>query len=238
MFGDGKVKTLKEGKAPSTQEGTNGEAGSAIMKTEIFTYANGPKTTGGEADSTDGKAPTETNNHGWTPTYTAPNGKTYEKINPKFYKADVYKKGDKNAVDNFVDGEKYFCSYDLKIKGSVIDVSANSFPGTYYCVGETFARSEASGEDEFFQLIFPKAKVTSENTITLEAEGDPSTFNMNLRVLRPADGIMMKLVKYDLIDESGKTGSSDTVTLPHNHELVTKNTDLTTGLVPPYQQGK
>ena len=44
-----------------------------------------------------------------------------------------------------------------------------------------------------------KAKMSSENTITLEAEGDPSTFNMNLTVLRPEDGDMMKLVQYDLV---------------------------------------
>lgn len=62
---------------------------------------------------------------------------------------------------------------------------------------------------------------------------------MNLRILRPADGIMMKLVKYDLIEETGKGDTGDaTATLPHNHELVTKNTDLTTGLVPPFQEGK
>jgi hypothetical protein len=39
--------------------------------------------------------------------------------------------------------------------------------------------------------------MNAENTITLEAEGDPSVFNMTLRVLRPADGKMMKLVEYD-----------------------------------------
>ena len=42
--------------------------------------------------------------------------------------------------------------------------------------------------------------MTAENTITLEAEGDPSVFNMNLTVLRPEDGDMMKLVQYDLTD--------------------------------------
>jgi hypothetical protein len=40
--------------------------------------------------------------------------------------------------------------------------------------------------------------MTAENTITLEAEGDPSTFSMNLTVLRPESGEMMKLVQYDL----------------------------------------
>jgi hypothetical protein len=34
----------------------------------------------------------------------------------------------------------------------------------------------------------------------MEAEGDPSVFNMNLDVLRPADGEMIRLVKYDLVD--------------------------------------
>ena len=82
-----------------------------------------------------------------------------------------------------------------------IDVSANGFPGTYYITGDTYARSEATGKDEFFQFIIPKAKVLSEsNTITLEAEGDPTVFSMNLKVLRPKDGIMMKLVQYDIAE--------------------------------------
>jgi hypothetical protein len=80
-----------------------------------------------------------------------------------------------------------------------IDVSANSFPGTYYVTGDTYARSEATGKDEFFQFIIPKAKVMSEsNTITLEAEGDPTVFTMSLKVLRPKDGVMMKLVQYSV----------------------------------------
>jgi hypothetical protein len=77
-------------------------------------------------------------------------------------------------------------------------VSADSFPGTYYITGDTYARSDVTGKDQFFQFIIPKAKVTSENTITLEAEGDPSVFNMSLTVLRPDSGEMMKLVQYEL----------------------------------------
>ena len=70
-----------------------------------------------------------------------------------------------------------------------------------------------------FQFIIPKAKVTSENTITLEAEGDPSVFNMNLKVLRPADGVMMRLVKYEL-NGGVNTDESLQATLIHNHDLV------------------
>jgi hypothetical protein len=78
-----------------------------------------------------------------------------------------------------------------------IDISANTFPGNYYITGDTYARSETTGKDDFFQFIIPKAKVLSEsNTITLEAEGDPTVFSMSLKVLRPKSGEMMKLVQY------------------------------------------
>ena len=90
-----------------------------------------------------------------------------------------------------------FAVVKIQAKNSItIDVSANSFPGNYYVTGDTYARSEATGKDEFFQFVIPKAKVQSENTITMEADGDPSVFNMSLKVLRPKDGVMMKLIKY------------------------------------------
>ena len=105
-------------------------------------------------------------------------------------------------AETFEAGKKYFCTFEVDVEGQTIEISANSFPGTYYVVGDTYARSETTGKDEFFQFIIAKAKVQSENTITLEAEGDPSVFNMNLRVMRPADGKMMKLVKYNLLPEA------------------------------------
>jgi hypothetical protein len=44
--------------------------------------------------------------------------------------------------------------------------------------------------------VIYKAKVSAENTITLQADGDPSTFNLNLTVLRNSDGKMMDLIQY------------------------------------------
>ena len=95
-------------------------------------------------------------------------------------------------------GEKIFITYSVKATTKTIVVSGDTFPGTYYIQGDTYSRSDVSGKDQFFQFIIPKAKMSSEETITLEAEGDPATFNMNLTVLRPEDGEMMKLVQYDL----------------------------------------
>lgn len=97
-----------------------------------------------------------------------------------------------------VAGQKVFMTYTQPVVARIITVSGDTFPGTYYVQGDTYARSDVSGKDQFFQFIIPKAKMTAEQTITLEAEGDPSTFNMNLTVLRPEDGEMMKLVQYDL----------------------------------------
>jgi len=45
--------------------------------------------------------------------------------------------------------------------------------------------------------------MSAEQTFTLEAEGDPTTFNMNLTVLRPENGEMMILNQYDLVDSAG-----------------------------------
>ena len=175
MFGNGKVKTFNsEGKTASDT------SASFIMKTEQFiATATALPVAGSDAS-------------GWTHLYTGPDGSTYEKLNPKFY--------DENGahVTTLIKDSKYFCTFDLAATGAVIEVSGNTFPGTYYVTGDTYARSDVSGKDQFFQFIIEKAKVTSENTITLEAEGDPSVFSMNLTVLRPESGEMMKLVQYDL----------------------------------------
>lgn len=56
-----------------------------------------------------------------------------------------------------------------------VTISPDTFPGSYKVVGDTFMRSEKTGKDEAFQFVINKAKVLSEVTITLEAEGDPST---------------------------------------------------------------
>lgn len=203
MFGNGTVGSVTS----STSDNKN-----YIMKTEAFTPT---------ASVSVSAAATA----GWQSQYTAPDGKKYNKINAEFYLASegATSRGNMSSVAQLSSGTEYFCTYDLAINGSVIDISANSFPGTYYVTGDTFARSNNSGQDKFFQFIIPKAKVTSENTITLEAEGDPSVFNMNLTVLKPVSGSMMRLVQYDLTNEAGST-TETTEDLIHNHNLGTNST--------------
>lgn len=75
-------------------------------------------------------------------------------------------------------------------------ITPNDFPGTYRVVGDALIRSEKTGMDEAFQFVINKAKLLSEVTLTMQAEGDPSTFNMTLNVLRDPSGNMMSLIKY------------------------------------------
>ena len=130
------------------------------------------------------------------------NGKEVPAANVKFYDetgAVVSVSSSNDADKNNVPDNAAYATGDITIAGQQVVISSDNFPGTYYVTGDTYARNENSGEDEFFQFIVPKAKMQSEVTLTMEAEGDPSTFNMTMKVLRPASGEMMKLVKYDVV---------------------------------------
>lgn len=104
-----------------------------------------------------------------------------------------------DAASMAQDGSNAKLSSGLEIK-----IDASTFGGTYYITGDTFARNYQSGKDEFLQFIIPKGKVSAEDlSLTMEADGDPATFTMNINVLRTDDGTMFKLVKYTLKENSG-----------------------------------
>lgn len=170
--------------------------GDSTVKTSANGYTSLKKTIAWTAKSSSDTPPTK---------FAGPQGKEYA-IDSTHASNVVTYNATGSSVASYEAGQIYYTTFDYSIRDAgVIEISANSFPGTYYVTGDTYARSEKTGNDEFFQFIIPKAKVTSENTITLEAEGDPSVFNMNLHVLRPAGGgPMMKLVKYDMEEMSAQ----------------------------------
>lgn len=174
--------------------GTSGEPAEKIYKTIQFTCA--------EAGQSNAK-------------WELPDGTTKSiPESVKYYD----EKGKSTEVGSLEKDKVYYATFE--VTGSdigTIEISAQNFPGTYYVTGDTYARKEATGADEYFQFIIPKAKMNAENTITLEAEGDPSVFNMSLRVLRPADGKMMKLVKYNIEpDDAGGLSAKKTETITTN----------------------
>jgi hypothetical protein len=111
-------------------------------------------------------------------------------------------------------------AYGENSLGNTIEISAERFPGTYRIVGDTFARNKTTGEDQRFQFIIPQAKMSSEQTITLEAEGDPTVFSMEMKVLRPDDGVMVKLVQYDVVENTEENDGSTMVKDTENLNLL------------------
>ena len=95
-----------------------------------------------------------------------------------------------------------------------ITIDASTFPGSYRVIGDTFIRSRETGRDEAFQFVINNAKVQSSTTITLQADGDPSTFSMTLLAQRAMneDGKqeMMKLIRYEVAAE-GSSGLGDDI---------------------------
>ena len=146
MFGNGKVDTHES-------------RSDVIYKTLRFRY-----TEKGENSA----------NKGAPASWKDPNGNEVTIESATYYSADGSSSWDTAASVEGTEGDWIYMTFPVKTTGSTIEVSANTFPSTYYVTGDTFARSDVTGRDEFFQFIIPKAKVNSENTITLEAEGDPS----------------------------------------------------------------
>ncbi len=104
--------------------------------------------------------------------------------------------------------------------GHQIVVDAIHFPGTYRLVGETYSRSRKTGKDQRFQFEIPLCKMGTENSFTLEAEGDPTTFNMTLKVLRREDGVMMKLTQYSVENAKYDGYLSDSTNVIPNAEVL------------------
>ena len=88
--------------------------------------------------------------------------------------------------------------------GITINIGAEFNANTYYITGDTYARNYQNGQDEFLQFIIPKGKVSAEDvSLTMEADGDPAEFTMNVQCLKSVDGSMLKLVKYTLGEYKG-----------------------------------
>lgn len=111
-------------------------------------------------------------------------------------------------------------AYDGNSLGHKIEISADKFPGTYKIVGDTYARARGDKEDQRFQFVIPEAKMGSNQTITLEAEGDPAVFDMNITVLRPKDGVMMQFIQYDVVENTEENDGSTMVKGTENLNLL------------------
>lgn len=89
-----------------------------------------------------------------------------------------------------------YYEFDTATTASTITISSNLFPGYYSLTGDTVVRNASTGLDEPFKILIPKAKLGSNFTISLTADGDPSVFDMALDVFPNDTKQMVQLVKY------------------------------------------
>ena len=160
------------------------------------------------------------------------------KGNPPLIVWDYGREVNVTLEDALMSSEMFHLMFGSEGTGNCVVVSAKTYPGTYAVVGKTYAR-DTNGVDHMFTFYIPKAKVQSENTITMEAEGDPSVFNMSLRVLRGDDtGAMIKLI----LDTTNEVDSSaaidwngtanDTVVATFTCDAGTANVYVESGKTP------
>ena len=162
-------------------------------------------------------------NDGWS---FALNDKTTASILKEKCAYFKYDGAEVKAVTNPTSTEDFdFMTCDLLdcnnsgMSGLTISIDASTFGGTYYITGDTYARDYVSGRDEFLQFIIPKGKVSSEDlSLTMEADGDPATFSMNVNVLKSKDGSMFKLVKYTLGGEGDSEKNKGAASVLKNYD--------------------
>ena len=116
----------------------------------------------------------------------------------------------------FHQGEPYYkksltlSTKNNPLKAQRIFVEQGTFPGMYKIVGETYIRNRDTGKDERVQLTFPLCKIKSDQTLTLQADGDPTTFNLDVEVAVPQNGIPMEITFYE-VEKEMKVGCGDTM---------------------------
>jgi hypothetical protein len=90
-----------------------------------------------------------------------------------------------------------FYRYKSDANAQTITISSDAFPSYFKVVGDTVVRNAVTGEDEPFQIVIHKAKLQPGFTLTFQADGDPTVFDMNLEVFRrDEDTSMIEMIKY------------------------------------------
>lgn len=133
---------------------------------------------------------------------------------------EPYKDGTPIAEDEVILKWSRSIAYEGASLGNTIEVSADTFPGTYRVTGDTYMRPENGTADQKLMFIAPKAKIQANQSISLSADGDPAVFDMNLDLLRPADGKMLKFVQYEVIENTEQGDGSKMVKGTENLDLL------------------
>lgn len=140
---------------------------------------------------------TDIEHYGWQAFFIDASHHSYQKLNPIFYDDSGH------IVTTFSAGQKYFCSFGLTGSGAIIEISARSFPGTYCLVGNALVK-ELHGnpnQERFCQIMIPRVKISSNNVMTFEGDGEPAVFNFEIKALRSANNIMLQMINTNMAED-------------------------------------
>lgn len=90
-----------------------------------------------------------------------------------------------------------YYSYTSSATAKSWTIKTDSFPDEYKIIGSTIVKNDQTGLDEAFQVIIDRAKLKSGFTMNFNAEGDASTLEFDIAILKPSDSTdMIKMIKY------------------------------------------
>lgn len=160
---------------------------------------------------------------GWDGDEEIENDINNNEINPE---SDLFKIKIGTVYYKWTRTVKYKESEDNGILGRTLVIDAETFPDTYKIVGECYIRSQKTGKDQRYQFIIHRAIVNADTSITLQADGDPTTFSMQVDVLTPPNDIMIELKQFDVGEDLIEGGTrilpqkSKYTYTPTNLELI------------------
>ncbi|ARF70774.1 hypothetical protein B7C51_25220 (plasmid) [Paenibacillus larvae subsp. pulvifaciens] len=90
-----------------------------------------------------------------------------------------------------------FYKFETDANAQTITISADKFPAYVKIIGDTTIRDSKDGDDYPAQFIIHKAKISPNFTLTFQADGEPSVFDMDLTVFKKDDNSdMYEFIQY------------------------------------------
>ena len=84
-------------------------------------------------------------------------------------------------------------------------------------VGETVIKNQKTGKDEQFQFIINRATLSAQQKLNLQAKGEPSTFTLDVAVLKPYDKKSMIELRMFKTEEDKVEGGTRIVPQDKHH---------------------
>ena len=129
------------------------------------------------------------------------------KGNPKLITWDYNREATLTLQDALLSMDTLAMIFGTATENNAISINADKYPDFYRIEGTTLART-TNGSDKLFTFTIPKAKISSNVTLTMEAEGDPTVFDMTITALQSTneDGTKAPLVILSMAEKTENSG--------------------------------